>query len=443
MSRKAYGQLVNWKNNPNKKILFVRGARQVGKTYLIRKLGAEFKRYLEINLIEQSNLKSIFTSGNLDPSQILESLGAYLGESIIDGETLLFIDEIQACPEAITALRFFHEKRPNLHVVATGSLLEFAIEDTSSFGVGRIEYLYLYPLTFKEFLISQGEELLLEQVERANYKRPLLEALHIKALSLLRTFLQIGGLPEVVSIYSSTRDVSLCFKLLSNSLIAYEDDFSKYKKRLSIEALSETFRSTALQAGKKFIYSHAYRDANVKTVNKALELLLKAGVVNKVYHSSANGIPLGGEIDISKFKTSPIDIGIFNRLSGLNLSDLATLDPLQLINKGTLVEVYAGLEILHNQNSTSKGQLYYWHREKPNANAEVDYVVQQGENIIPIEIKSSTQGSMQSLHKFMEEKNTAVGYRFSLENFAAYDKLMVMPLYAVSSFEKLVANPLT
>ena len=438
LPRSAYQPLLKWKNNPNRKVLLLRGARQVGKTYLIRKLGKEFKRYLEVNLIEQTKLRAVFTSGNLDPDQIIESLGAYFGESIIDGETLLFIDEIQACPEAITALRFFYEKRPKLHVVATGSLLEFALEDTSSFGVGRIEYLYIYPLSFKEFLISQREELLLAQIEKADHNRPLLDPLHVKSLNLLRTFLQIGGLPEVVSTYSSTKDLFLCFKLLANLLIAYEDDFSKYKKRLSIEALSETFRSTALQAGKKFIYSHAYRDANVKTVSRALELLLKAGVVNKVYHSSANGFPLGGEIDIRKFKTCPVDVGVFNKLSGLNLTDLAMLDPLQLINKGTLAEVYVGLEILYNKNDTSKGQLYYWHREAKSSNAELDYVIEVDHQIVPIEVKSSFKGAMHSMHQFLKEKNLNLGIRISTENFSKLDKIATIPLYAVMEIERVV-----
>jgi len=439
LRREAYKHLTNWKNNSKRKVLLVRGARQVGKTYLIRKLGQEFRRFVEINLVENENLKAIFTSGNLDPNQILESLGAYLGEAIVDGETLLFIDEIQACPEAITALRFFYEKRPELHVIATGSLLEFALEDTASFGVGRIEYLYLYPLTFKEFLISQDEGLLLEQIEKASHNKPLLDILHIKALTLLKTFLQIGGLPEIVSTYLATKDISQCHRLLSNLLTAYEDDFSKYKKRLNIEALRETFRSTAIQAGKKFIYSHAYRDANSKTVNKALELLVQAEVVNKIHHSSANGIPLGGEIDLNKFKTSPLDIGIFNRLSGLNLSELATIDPLQLINKGTLVEIYTGLELLYNSNNaTSKEQLYYWHREAKNSNAEVDYVIETNNKVVPVEVKASTKGAMHSMHLFLKEKGLGLGIRVSTENFSKYENILVVPAYAVGEIGRVV-----
>lgn len=440
LQRLAYSDLLLWKNNPKRKVLLLRGARQVGKTYLIRKLAKEFTRFIEINLVEQANLKSIFTSGNLTPDQILENLGAYIGESIVDGETLLFIDEIQACPEAITALRFFHEKRPNLHVVATGSLLEFALEDTSSFGVGRIEYLYLYPLNFTEFLISQNEELLIQKIRTADYKNPLIEILHIKALTLLKTFLQIGGLPEVVSTYCSTKDLNVCNKLISTLLIAYEDDFSKYKKRLSVEALSETFRSTALQAGKKFVYSHAYRDAKTKTVNNALELLCKAGIVNKVFHTSGNGIPLGGEVDLNKFKTIPIDIGIFNRLCGLTLSDITTLDPLQLINKGTLAEVYTGLELLQLQENSAKSQLYYWHREAKSSNAELDYLVEIKNIVVPIEVKSSGKGAMHSMHQFIKEKNSTTGIRISTENFSKFNKMTIIPLYAVSEIKRLTVE---
>lgn len=438
LDRSAYKSLLEWKKNPNRKVLLIRGARQVGKTYLVRKLAKEFKRYIEINLLEQENLKSIFTRGNLEANKILESIGAYFGESIIDGETLIFFDEIQNCPEAITALRFLFEKRPNLHIIATGSLLEFALEDTTSFGVGRIEYLYLYPLNFREFLIAENEELLLEQIRKASYKNPLINPLHIKSLSLLKTFLQIGGLPEIVSTYSSTKDLNICFKLLSNLLISYEDDFSKYRKRLSIEALSETFRSTALQAGKKFVYSHAYRDAKVHTVRNAIELIIKAGIIHKVYHSSANGIPLGSEVDFNKFKTIPLDIGIFNKLCGLNISELVTLDPLQLINKGVLAEIYTGLEILHNKDNSSKAQLNYWHREAKSSNAEVDYVIEHNNRIIPIEVKSSSKGSMHSMHQFLKEKNLDIGIRISTENFNKFDKIEVIPLYAVMEIERVI-----
>lgn len=430
--REVYSYLLRWKNDEDRKVLLIRGARQVGKTYIVRKLAGEFEHFVEINFLEDSNLKSIFTTGNLSPDLLLENLSAYLGEAIVAGRTLLFFDEIQACPEAIEALRFFYEKIPKLHLIATGSLLEFALEEIASFGVGRIEYLFLHPLTFKEFLISQNEELLLGKIKQSNYKNPLPDLLHVKALTLLKTFLQIGGLPEIVSSYSANRDLTQCFKLLSNLLIAYEDDFLKYKKRLKIEALRETFRSTAIQSGKKFIYSHAYRDANIKTVSCALELLVKAGIVNKVYHSSSNGTPLGGEVDIAKFKTTIFDVGIFNKLNGYNLSDLSIIDPLQLINKGTLVEVFVGLELLYGTSSDIKEQLYYWHREAKSSNAELDYVVELAGKIIPIEVKASSKGSMHSLHIFLGEKKLDLGVRISTENFSKYEKIAVIPAYAVA-----------
>ena len=435
ISRKAFENLLIWKNNPKRKVLLIRGARQVGKTYLARKLGREFKNFIEINLVEQANLKSVFETGNLDPNKILESISAYFAQSIEDGQTLLFIDEIQACPEAITALRFFYEKRPNLHVLATGSLLEFALEEISSFGVGRVEYLYLYPLSFNEFLISQGEDSLIEEIKKA---KPLAEVLHLKALSLLKLFLQLGGLPEVHVLYASSRDLLLCSRLMSTLLANYEDDFSKYKKRLSVEALAETLRSTSLQTGKKFIYSHAYRDAKVKTVSKALSLLVKAGLVHQVFHSSANGIPLGAELDTGKFKVIPLDIGIFNRLSGLQISDLAMLNALDLINKGALVEMFVGLEIINSGDNSCKESLYYWHREAKSSNAELDYILQVGQKIVPIEVKASSKGSMQSMHAFIKEKKIKLGIRTSTENFSEYDKIKVVPLYAISEIRRII-----
>jgi predicted AAA+ superfamily ATPase len=438
ISRTAYKSLLTWKDKPSRKALLIRGARQVGKTYLVRKLGKEFKQYIEINFVEDARLRSLFTSGSLDPNKILDGIAAYLGQPIIDGEALLFIDEIQACPEAITALRFFYEKRPNLHVIATGSLLEFALEEIASFGVGRIEYLYLYPLTFREFLRAQGEDLLLGLISKATHREPLHEILHTKTLSLLKIFLQLGGLPEIHSQYLTTKDFVTCFRLLSTLLTSYQDDFSKYRNRLSTEALSATFKSTAIQTGKKFIYSHAYRDANIRTVSLALELLLKAGVIHKIHHTSANGAPLGAEIDINKFKVMPLDLGIFNQLNGLHLSELATVDPLHLINKGTLAEAYTGLEILHNAASDSKWQLYYWHREAKSSNAELDYVVEIDHRVVPIEVKASSKGAMRSMHLFLKEKKVDIGIRVSTENFSKYGDVYVVPLYAVSEIGRIV-----
>lgn len=438
--RSVYSHLLSWKRNPRRKVLLLRGARQVGKTYIARQLGREFRSFVEVNLSEQPQLIKLFTGGSLDPEPILESLAAFYGTQIVDGETLLFFDEIQESPAAIAALRFFQEKRPNLHVLATGSLLEFALEEVTSFGVGRIEYLYMYPLTFREFLVNLREELLLEQIGKASPLHPLSEPLHTKCLSLLKTYLLLGGMPEVIARYVESRDMVEVARIVSSIVTGYEDDFAKYKRRLKLDQLRETFRSAALQVGKKFVYSHAYRDASSKVVHQALNLITKAGIVHKVFHSSANGIPLGGEVDITKFKTIPLDIGIFNRLRGVHLSDLAVIEPLELITKGELAEAYCGMELLWSKEPYSQEALYYWHRESKSSNAEVDYLIELHGEIYPIEVKASGKGAMHSMRMFLREKGRKRGIRVSTENFARYDDTLVCPLYAVAELGRVVGE---
>jgi predicted AAA+ superfamily ATPase len=451
LARNILKYLNYWKNKESRKVLLLRGARQVGKTFIVRELGKAFKRFIELNLVAEPRIAALFSQGSLEPDGIIEAIGAFKGVPVVDGETLLFIDEIQASPEAITALRFFYEKRPNLHVIASGSLLDFAIENTPSFGVGRIEYLYMYPLTFNEFLLASKEELLLSQIQKATPFLPLAEVLHHKALRLFKEYLCIGGMPEIVSEYlnkdssaiaanNSTRLQQVSFNL-GNIITGYSDDFSKYKKRLKIEYIEETFRSTALQAGKKFVFSHAFRDANSKVVHQSLDFLVKAGVVHKVYHTSANdGAALNSECDYKKFKTIPHDIGLFNRLSGIHLGDIALLDPLELIHKGSLAEVSCGLALLWEREPYTQDPLFYWHREAKSSNAEVDYVVGINDKVVPVEVKASGKGAMHSLRIFLKEKGIKHGARISTENFGIYDDIITIPLYAVSELSRVMAS---
>lgn len=429
--RDSYQSLLDWANSKNRKVLLIKGARQVGKTFLVRELGKSFHNFIELNLIEKPEARAFFKRGDLGADNILSSISAYVGQRITDGDTLLFIDEIQACPEAIEALRFFYEQRPNLHVIATGSLVEFALENITSFGVGRVEYLHLYPLSFYEFLGALKEDLLLEQIKTATPASPLIEPLHAKALGLLKTYLTIGGLPEAVVRYVESKSILEVFRLLLTLLKNYEDDFSKYRGRVAHAVLAETLRSTALQGGKKFIFSHAFRDANSKTVHSALEMLCKAGLVLKVYHCSGNAVPLANEADMGKFKTLPVDVGIFNALVGQNLSELQVLDPGALVNKGTLCEVFVGLELLKLHPNCLPAELHYWHREERSSSAEVDYLISSDRSIVPVEVKASTQGGMKSLHMFLKDKKASTGLRISSENFSRYENIVVCPMYAV------------
>lgn len=429
MKRKIDKELIDWKKNPQRKVLLIRGARQVGKTYSIRELGGTFDFFVEINFEESKEIRQFF-DGSLDPVEIVKKLSIYFNTSIQPGKTLLFFDEIQACPDALRALRFFHEKMNNLHVIAAGSLLEFALSKIPSFGVGRIENLFMYPMTFAEFLTASNKDNLNEVIRNANLDSPVDPVLHRIIIEQLRLFQVIGGMPEVVRTYIETDDFLKCQKIIDTLLISFNDDFAKYKTQISPEKLQETFRSVARQTGDKFKYSNISSERS-HGYKIALELLVKAGLVHKVYHTHARGIPPGAQINDRKFKALILDMGVYQRILGLDLADYISSDHTDLINKGNFSELFAGLELIASMPSHLKPELYYWHRERKSSNSEVDYVISINGKIFPIEVKAGTKGQMQSMFIFLEERNLSEGIRCSLENFGRYGRVITIPVYAL------------
>lgn len=437
IDRKILSDLIAWRTTPNRKVLLLRGARQVGKTFTIRQLAATFNTYLEVNFLETPEVARFFLGGSLDPISILRNLEAYFEVKLPIGEGLLFFDEIQACPEAITALRFFYEKIPNLHVIATGSLLEFALAEIPSFGVGRIESLFMYPVSIEEFFRANGQGALLQSLQHSTLDQPVASVLHQKACETVRVYSMIGGLPAVVQDYLERKDVNGSLALLDNLLLAYEDDFTKYKTRISPLKLRDTLRSCAAQAGGKFVYSHVKPGSPLSGYDQAVDLLRLAGMIHVVSRTSANGIPLGAESDPKSFKVIPFDIGIYNRLLGLKFSDRVLLENTAFVHEGASAEVLCGLELIASTSVRLRPQLYYWSREKQGSNAEVDYVVQQGMRVVPVEVKAGHKGRMQSMFVFMNEKQCDRGVRTSLENLSRFSTpsgdgvIEVVPLYLV------------
>ncbi len=430
MYRKIGIHLNQWKEDPNRKSLLLRGARQVGKTYSIRELGQSFDHFLEVNFEEDKPVCSFF-SQSLNPKDLCEKLSAYFDIPIIPGKTLLFLDEIQACPDALRSLRFFHEKMSNLHVAAAGSLIEFALNEIPSFGVGRITTLHMYPMTFEEFLIASGSETLVELTRKAGFENPMDQVLHDKLIEKVRIYQMIGGMPSVVSAYTSDSNIKSCQLILDELLSSIRMDFAKYRKRVPAIRLQEVLNSAAFQAGSKFKYSSVGLETDARACKACLELLVQAGLVYKVYHTSARGLPLGAQINIRKFKTLLFDIGIHQRLMGLNLAQHLVKNKIELINKGNLAEVLSGLELKAGSSPFVSDPLYYWHREKRSSSAEVDYVIQRGGNILPVEVKAGTKGTMKSLYIFLDERNLDTGIRISSENFSRYDRIETLPIYAV------------
>ncbi|MBK6966128.1 MAG: ATP-binding protein [Bacteroidales bacterium] len=430
LRRNIENQLNTWKNEQDRFPLLIRGARQVGKSFLVRQFGKQFQYYIELNMELDPGLGRVF-DGSLEPHRICDELSVIYNTPVEPGKTLLFIDEIQACLRAVSSLRFFYEQYPDLHVIAAGSLLEFALSELPSFGVGRVRSLFLYPFSFNEFLLAVGENRLLEAIQNAGPDHPLPELVHQKALGLYKRFILIGGMPKVVSWYVETGNLLKCQEVLDDLVISLQDDFAKYKKRVSSIMLREVFNSVVAQQGNKFVYKKATPDLNRLQVKTCLELLSMAGLIYPVTHTSANGIPLGAEINDKFRKYIVFDSGIFQRISGLELAGIFLNTDFESINKGAIAELFVGLELLKISNK--RNELYYWQRESRNSQAEVDYLVQKSTAIIPIEVKSGKKGSMQSMFLFLKEKKLSIGIRVSQENFSEYDQIRVYPIYAVGN----------
>ncbi|MCK5538233.1 MAG: AAA family ATPase [Bacteroidales bacterium] len=432
IKRQIDSDLIAWSESAKRKPLLIRGARQIGKTESVRNLAKKFDNFLEINFEELKNIHSIFEK-NLSPVEILEKLSVFFKVSITSGKTLLFFDEIQTCIPAIQSLRFFYEKMPDLHLIAAGSLLEFALSEIPSFGVGRIRSIFMYPMSFDEFLIALNEPDLLNQKQKTTALKPLAEPLHDKLLTYLKKLVILGGMPEVVSNYLQTSDLNSSLQVLDDLVFSFYDDFAKYKKRVPVSRIRDVFNSVVMQTGGKFIYSKIVDNTSYKQLKEALDLLIRAGIVIPVTHTAGNGLPLGAEVNYKKQKNLVFDTGIFLRILNFDVGEILISSEFSMINKGGLMELFAGLEILKYQSFYRKNELYYWHREAKNSNAEVDYLYAKNSEIYPIEIKAGTKGSMQSMMLFLKEKKRQLGIRISLENFASYDNIAVYPLYAISN----------
>jgi len=420
---------------PGRKPLLLRGARQVGKSSAVRQLGRRFRYFVEINFDDNKEARTFFET-YANPREICEQLALYCNTPIIHGETLLFLDEIQSCQSALGKLRYFYEKYAELHIVAAGSLLEFALEEIPSFGVGRIRSLFMYPFGFDEFLAALGEEALRDAVRAASPGKPLPEPIHRQLLRRLKTFMICGGMPEVISRYAQNRDLLSGELVLNDLIVAFKADFAKYRKRTPLLLLNEVFESVMHQTEGKFVYEHAAPGTPTVAVRQALDLLIMAGLVYPVTHTAANGIPLGAETNHKYRRAIPCDTGLFLQSLGLR-SEILPADDFSAVNRGSLAEIFVGLELVKAASCYKPQQLFCWQRSagpgSQRGNAQVDFIVQKGSNIIPMEVKSGTQGGMQSLRLFMKEKHVEKGIRTSLENFRRGEDIDVYPLYAIGN----------
>ena len=445
--------LREWAGRATHKPVLLRGARQIGKSTAVRHFGEQFPSYVEINLEREPQYKQLFLP-DLNVQRIVPQLSAMCGRPIEPGCTLLFIDEIQACPEAIMSLRFFKEDMPQLHVIAAGSLLEFALQELPTFGVGRIHSMFMSPMSFDEFLLACGERLLMDERNRAAAAlTPLPAPLHDRLVAFFRTYLLVGGMPEAVARWVETHDYLQCQEVQDDIVVSYEDDFPKYKKRVDPMLLRRVLRSAAAQATGKFVYSQVGTEYKTQEVKRALDMLILAGILIPVTHTDANGLPLGSEADTAYRKILPLDSGLMLRLLHMTLGDasdltahILTASAAELVNRGPMAELVAGLEMLRYRTPNMRHELYYWNRQAKNSLAEVDYVTEAARSVLPVEVKAGTQGGMKSLWQFMREKHLSEAVRCSLENFGSLEYIdkedsdairhvRICPLYAMSQMQ--------
>ncbi|MDR0762976.1 MAG: ATP-binding protein, partial [Bacteroidales bacterium] len=343
-----------------------------------------------------------------------------------------FIDEIQDSLSAISSLRYFYEELPELHVIAAGSLLEFALQKIASFGVGRIRSLYMYPFSFNEFLRASGEDLLADMIQNdGSPTTPLSDAIHLKCKKLLMNFMYIGGMPEVVSTYLETGSFGECQDILEDITQSFYNDFAKYKEKVNVTVLKEVFAAVIEQTGGKFTYSKASNNTNYIQIKESVNLLEMAGLVYPVTHTSANGLPLAAEQNTKFRKYLIFDTGIYQRFLRLDIAKLLSPEYLEQVNKGVFAELFVGLEMIKSAPANIPLSLFYWTREKVGANAEIDYIAQIAENIVPVEVKANTKGSMQSMFQFLKEKKYPYGIRCSMENFGEFNNVKIYPLYSI------------
>lgn len=436
--------LMEWKENPRRKPLLVRGARQVGKSSSIRHLGKTFKYFLEVNFERNPEVGEIF-KGNRDVKNITNKLHDFYGIPIIPGETLLFFDEIQKCEDAIYSLWFFKEDYRDLHVIAAGSLLEFALKDLSSFGVGRVSSLFVHPMSFDEFLLATGNQGLLNAKKESDIAHPLMQLFYNKLVEAFRSFMLVGGMPEAVAIYAATGSYHDSSDVVNEILQGYQDDFAKYSAKANPVLLRQTLMSVARQVGGKFVYNRVegqYRSAEVKN---ALEMLRDAGLVIPVYHTDANGVPLGAEINGRVVKYLIHDSGVLLAILGIDddtdvrIKEIMVGNSIDLVDKGHVAEMIAGLELVKYASPQKRHQLYYWQNMNKGTRSEVDYVIAQGSEIVPIEVKSGVKGTMSSMYALMRnpQKHINKGIRCSLENLGTFQSpegkaIGIIPIYAIS-----------
>ena len=434
--RNIYGKLDRWKNHSDRKTLLVRGARQVGKSHAIKYWAKKTfgNRFLEVNFEQNPNFKQAF-DGDLSPDSILSKLSLITNRKIEKENFLLFLDEIQRCPQAVSSLRFFYEQLPTLHVIAAGSLLDFILSEIS-FPVGRVESMYMFPCSFFEFLSAIGKDELRNYLETCSLEKQVEPIAHKLALECLCLYYRIGGMPEAVSAFADTADYKEVSRIHEILIDAYTDDFAKYVKKNLWETTNSVFSSIPhYVCGGRIIYSKIVRDTKAEKIKTSLMLLEKACLLSSVRKSSsAARLPLSNDIDSEHFKLTFLDVGLLQFMLGFDWRNFDLTADLTDVYDGKFAEQFVGQELICARSDYRKHQLHYWERSERNSSAEIDYLIEYDNSVAPLEVKSATAGSIKSLHlyrKAYNPKNSFVVSQRNIEiiNDTEYGDIRLLPMY--------------
>jgi predicted AAA+ superfamily ATPase len=451
MNREIIQYLREWKNRDDRNPLIIRGARQVGKTYIIEEFAkANFRNCLKINLEERPELKKVFFDN--DVKRILTELSILLNEDVILGNTLLFIDEVQTSPEAILSLRYFKEHLPELHVICAGSLLDHTLNEMKlPMPVGRVEFMYMYPMNFKEFLVAINKEKLVSYIEKYDFSKPFSEVIHNQIAQHLRFYFFIGGMPAAVKNYAENTRLSDIQRVHGNILTSIQYDFAKYGTRKQQEYLNIILRYCGRYPGRKIKYSNIDREIRSTYLKESIEKLALSRIIHIVKHSNARKVPLTEYVKEDVYKTVFMDIGFVNQLNQIELTEL---DNLVTANEGVLAEQFIAQELLNIQPVFLSPELFYWSREEKSSNAEIDFIFQHKNKIYPIEVKAGKTGTLKSMQMYLYEKKLKDGIRFNMDlpssgrfntkmnvpgkNAVLSWRLLSLPLYMVSELRRLI-----
>jgi len=453
INRDCLSYLEEWCYRSKRKPMLIRGARQVGKTTLVR-MFAEQQNFQLIELNMEKPWRFIPTLKDLNPKRVIEAIEFELHVDIDPERSIIFFDEVQFCPPALSLLRYFYEEAPEYRIMATASLLEFVLaEPKFSIPVGRIELFYLGPLTFQEFLSATGEAKALAKLENYSLGQTIQEPIHEKLNHLVRIFNVVGGMPEAISRFARNRSFKEVERVKSEIIETFRLDFNKYQGKSSPQLLTMVFDSMPRLMGKKLIYSHISPNHRSNDLAKAVEQLCLARIITKIFHSHANGIPLAAEKNERFFKMMLLDVGLL--LTQLNLipTEMEQIGELNLVNNGALAEQFIGQHLYQAQPHYRAPGLFYWAREKKSSSAEVDYVITDGSNnIVPVEIKAGSTGRLRSLQIMVLEKSLPRAVRFCSAQPSLFTerrktakgtvdfKLISLPHYLVQQLQRLLSE---